>query len=447
MGLLDNLDPSTETGQRFLGLLAAAGPQTDPTKTSYAARLKMAEDGVQDWKQNKLMGEYRQSQMDAQKRQWAAQEAQARQSAAQQEALGKLFNLTGGGGGFSPATDGVFDGSMKYTQPTPQKLQLNQQAVLEAARLGVDPKRLQEYADLQNIGMAEVARTIDGRDSDGRPVTYQKDKYGRDVASPVAQWKAPEYRDTGGAITAIDTITNKPILQLPKTQSFADKTAAGNLALSRERFNFEQGGSGEFSAGQAQLVKSFGKPPKDYRWKSDGTAEPIPGGPADIKAGLEGQKAEQRKLAGSTAADNVLDAVLDAKKLTDGTSAGVGSVLARIPATDARNLQAKLETVKANLGFDRLQQMRDMSPTGGALGAVAVQELTALQSTVASLDQGQSPAELKKSLDKIEKHYNNWKSTLNGGKPSAAGKSVVKTGTYQGRKVVQYSDGTTEYAD
>lgn len=248
MGLLDNLDPSTETGQRFLGLLAAAGPQTDPTKTSYAARLKMAEDGVQDWKQNKLMGEYRQAQMDAQKRQLAAQEAQAKQAAVQQEALGKLFNLTGGGGGFSPATDGVFDGSMKYTQPTPQKLQLNQQAVLEAARLGVDPKRLQEYADLQNIGMAEVARTIDGRDSDGRPVTYQKDKYGRDVASPVAQWKAPEYRDTGGAITAIDTITNKPILQLPKTQSPDSKASNAlgwaNHSLAKQKADQETANGG-----------------------------------------------------------------------------------------------------------------------------------------------------------------------------------------------------------
>jgi hypothetical protein len=34
--------------------------------------------------------------------------------------------------------------------------------------------------------------------------------------------------------------------------------------------------------------------------------------------------------------------------------------------------------------------------------------LMALQSTVASLDQYQSPPDLKKALDKIETHYNNW---------------------------------------
>lgn len=313
MGLLDNLDPSTETGQRFLGLLAAAGPQTDPTKTSYAARLKMAEDGVQDWKQNKLMGEYRQAQMDAQKRQLAAQEAQAKQAAVQQEALGKLFNLTGGGGGFSPATDGVFDGSMKYTQPTPQKLQLNQQAVLEAARLGVDPKRLQEYADLQNIGMAEVARTIDGRDSDGRPVTYQKDKYGRDVASPVAQWKAPEYRDTGGAITAIDTITNKPILQLPKTQSPDSKAsnavAWANNAVSRERLDFDKSGG-------AEAVKQSRPEWKDGRWV-------VP--PKDMKPG------ETRAVNPVVSTKDAKDALMiigEAEKYIDqATGSGVGTGL------------------------------------------------------------------------------------------------------------------------
>ncbi len=56
-----------------------------------------------------------------------------------------------------------------------------------------------------------------------------------------------------------------------------------------------------------------------------------------------------------------------------------------------------------------------MSPTGGALGAVAVQELIALQSTVASLDQAQSPTELRKSLEKIEGHYNKWLETVNKG--------------------------------
>ena len=124
--------------------------------------------------------------------------------------------------------------------------------------------------------------------------------------------------------------------------------------------------------------------------------------------------------------------------------------------TDARNLQAKLETVKANLGFDRLQQMRDNSPTGGALGAVAVQELTALQSTVASLDQLQSPPQLRNALDKIDRHYTRWLDVMKqagGGKGGAdasfdgGSKTIKRTGTQNGRKVIEYSDGSIEYAN
>jgi hypothetical protein len=83
-------------------------------------------------------------------------------------------------------------------------------------------------------------------------------------------------------------------------------------------------------------------------------------------------------------------------------------------------LSKRLTTIKANLGFDRLQQMRDASPTGGALGQVAVQELIALQSTIASLDQDQSPAQLKQALDKIETSYAKWRDTVR-----QAGKATV----------------------
>lgn len=160
------------------------------------------------------------------------------------------------------------------------------------------------------------------------------------------------------------------------------------------------------------MVRQFGKPPAGYRWKPDGALEAIPGGPTDIKAGEAGVKAEQRAASAEAAAQNVLGAVGDAKKLVGINTTGLGASLASVPGTDARNLSAKLETIKANLGFDRLQQMREMSPTGGALGAVAVQELVALQSTVSSLDQGQSRAELAKSLDKIERHYKKWEETV-----------------------------------
>jgi hypothetical protein len=111
--------------------------------------------------------------------------------------------------------------------------------------------------------------------------------------------------------------------------------------------------------------------------------------------------------------DNVMNTLDTAVKQTGTFTAGtLGTPLSFLPGTAAKDLAANLETIKANLGFDRLQQMRDASPTGGALGQVAIQELVALQSTVASLDNQQSPSQLKKNLNKVKGHYEKWRATV-----------------------------------
>ena len=127
------------------------------------------------------------------------------------------------------------------------------------------------------------------------------------------------------------------------------------------------------------------------------------------------ERAEKQTTAANNAvaaADRVINEVQEARKMVSGFTAGAGGLLSSIPMTPARDLNAKLTTIKANLGFDRLQQMRDASPTGGALGQVAVQELVALQSTIASLDQMQTPEQLRAALTKIEGHYNAWRNTI-----------------------------------
>jgi hypothetical protein len=111
--------------------------------------------------------------------------------------------------------------------------------------------------------------------------------------------------------------------------------------------------------------------------------------------------------------DNVMNTLDTAVKQTGTFTAGTfGTPLSFLPGTAAKDLASNLETIKANLGFDRLQQMRDASPTGGALGQVAIQELVALQSTVASLDNQQSPSQLKKNLNKVKGHYEKWRATV-----------------------------------
>ena len=134
----------------------------------------------------------------------------------------------------------------------------------------------------------------------------------------------------------------------------------------------------------------------------------------------EKAEGEKGKVAAATAsADRIINTVDEAIPLVGITTAGVAGAL-NIPGTDGRNLEEALKTIKANLGFDRLQQMRDASKTGGALGQVAVKELEALQASIASLDRGQSPATLRRNLEDIKFYYNRWSKAVKGEDPGPA---------------------------
>lgn len=136
------------------------------------------------------------------------------------------------------------------------------------------------------------------------------------------------------------------------------------------------------------------------------------------KAAERTDKKEAAKQAAVSHANKVLGDVSAASSLVSGPTTGIiGKAQSFVPGTDAYNLNQRLLTIKANLGFDRLQQMREASPTGGALGQVAVQELQALQASIGSLELGQDKKELTNNLNKIEHHYSNWLRITNGDKP------------------------------
>lgn len=80
---------------------------------------------------------------------------------------------------------------------------------------------------------------------------------------------------------------------------------------------------------------------------------------------------------------------------------GLGSVLSYIPGTDASDLASTLNTIKANVGFDKLQAMREASPTGGALGQVSERENTLLQSVLGALDQSQTQGQFVQNLQRL----------------------------------------------
>lgn len=145
---------------------------------------------------------------------------------------------------------------------------------------------------------------------------------------------------------------------------------------------------------------------------------------ADRKTRIEASEAANKAMVGaksrSQTGDNVVDAITSIETAMDPKNedwlpaTGMGSwATSMVGDTEytgnARAIWNAVNTVKANLGFDALQAMRDASPTGGALGQVAVQELEMLQSTVASLDQ--TDANFAKNLQKIKELYASVKET------------------------------------
>jgi DNA-binding CsgD family transcriptional regulator len=112
-------------------------------------------------------------------------------------------------------------------------------------------------------------------------------------------------------------------------------------------------------------------------------------------------------------ADTVLSKITDILPTINGLNTGLASLASKIPGTPQYNLSAQLDTIKSNVGFAALQAMRAASPTGGALGQVSEQENRLLQSTLASLDQGQSADQLKANLAKVQQHFENLKKILN----------------------------------
>jgi hypothetical protein len=77
--------------------------------------------------------------------------------------------------------------------------------------------------------------------------------------------------------------------------------------------------------------------------------------------------------------------------------------MGRIGSTgkEATSAQADLDQIIAKAGFDALQQMRNASPTGGALGNVSDREGKRLEASAAAMSQAQGTKAFKDKLDRF----------------------------------------------
>lgn len=125
---------------------------------------------------------------------------------------------------------------------------------------------------------------------------------------------------------------------------------------------------------------------------------------------------------------NVIDAAKQARaRSNDWFATGFGAeTAANIGGTSAADVEALLNTIGANTAFDRLQAMRDASPTGGALGQVSEIELRLLRDSTASIAQSQSDEQFQANMLKIEEAYQRVLDRLEGRIPRATSDEMAQ---------------------
>ena len=238
MGLLDMFN--TDEGRFGLSLLAAAAPTTQPM--GFGQRLAGAMQLQDQWKQSQAdrqlqqqEAEWLRTQRDRKAKTWAMEDQAAQAQAAKRAAIPSLFSQDGSGGlsGFN---------------------------VARALELGLGPEEIDKWSKIPNAGRAKVARTIEGRDEQGRPVTYQVDEFGQRVGDALEQWKAPMLINQGDRQTLLDPGTRQTLGSLSMNMSQAERDASArgwaSNALARERLAFDMNGGAE--AGKPQY--------KDGQW-------------------------------------------------------------------------------------------------------------------------------------------------------------------------------------
>jgi len=169
------------------------------------------------------------------------------------------------------------------------------------------------------------------------------------------------------------------------------------------------------------------------------------------KVEAEEKTAEEARKTALKAGTNALTVIDKALDQVGPMSAGAGGAAnAWLPGGPYRNLASQLKTVRSELAFGRLTQMRNASKTGGALGQVSNIELDLLESSLAALDQMQSPEQLKQNLLRVRQHYTNSLNALQriedqgGDMPIGEGGPNVPRGTPQGDPANLFSGQTTE---
>lgn len=316
----------------------------------------------------------------------------------------------GSGGMLAEATAGVF--GLK----TAQEVEAEQKSAIANTIDWNDPTSLREGAELmKQVSPASALQMIDKASA-------------IEAAAAKSQMEQAKLEMEGRRVQAIEQRLAFDIKKDAKpgdTFTILSPEEANRLGLPGNGAYQRNDKTGKISSiAQDQRAINLPSPAKDHVLKSvkgengemQYSMEVIPGSPTAVAQAEAKRKAAMRAdtkegvadLVGATI-DDTLDLINSETesyiKSTGQTGAALGNLPDFMKPANRKKLETRLLTVKANIGFDRLQRMREESPTGGALGQVAVAELEALQATVGSLDPNLPADEMIRNLNQVKAQY------------------------------------------
>lgn len=208
-------------------------------------------------------------------------------------------------------------------------------------------------------------------------------------------------------LEVIKTGRFQPKIEIPDGTRITSSNFSKYFELVPQTFVDEKGRTVTTAPKGAKILsgKDSQKAPPGFRYTDEGDLEPIPGGPAATKAEDAAQKKRDAMASVVQSSTDAVDAARKALELVGPLTSGLAAPMAKIGGTDARALSGYIDTLKSKLAFGQLQQMREQSKTGGAVGQVSDNELRLLSSAVASLDMGQPPKVLRENITKVLNQY------------------------------------------
>jgi len=207
-------------------------------------------------------------------------------------------------------------------------------------------------------------------------------------------------------------VSQEPKDALIRQYEYARSQGYGGTLLQFKRTLAEAGRPVSTSSGGGGGGSSgAGKPPSGYRFTPTGDLEPIPGGPASPELTSKEKQKREAAYPQATQSINGFEAksdqfIKELEKLRDdpGLDKITGAIYGRTPSVsrEGSRAQSTYDKIFAKGGFQALQDMREMSKTGGALGNVSNEEGRRLEkSVVGGLDRTQNIADVKQGINDL----------------------------------------------